>query len=132
MRNPDLELNIKKARGHVVYAWCRAEEWVYVGRSMWGLSRPFDQGHHVIGESEVVDLDRLLIWLCPDFESAKTLEKDLIREHKPRLNKVRFTGPLPRQRIRKDRCAHCGGPMPRQARRFCSLDCRLALPPLTE
>lgn len=71
----------------VVYVWKRGDEYLYIGMSAIGIGRLFRRHNHINPES--VRKEDTISWTF--FESrllAARKELELIREHKPILNKV--------------------------------------------
>jgi hypothetical protein len=69
-----------------VYAWKRKEEWLYIGFSTHGLTRPF--AHNTINHIEKVQpQDQLICWAFENKFDAQLKEMELILTHKPKYNK---------------------------------------------
>jgi hypothetical protein len=128
-----------------VYAWVRGEEWLYVGFSSRGLSRPLTYGHHALDDFR--DTDELLVWRFKTIRYAFTFEQKLIEEKRPTKNKAGIAVQKPVKPPEKpaiepparkpylapdiskrqsELCDRCGRSF-QQARkwqRFCSKECR--------
>jgi len=69
-----------------VYAWRRGEEYLYIGQTGSGWDK-FKRKHRVIGKVETrLETDFIDIWICSDYKEINSLEKDLIKELKPKYN----------------------------------------------
>jgi predicted GIY-YIG superfamily endonuclease len=74
---------------YYVYAWIRNKDWLYVGLSKNVHQRIFD--HNVIGIEEPFQItDKILLFNCSSKDEMCLLEKQLIRENKPKYNKYGY------------------------------------------
>lgn len=71
-------------RQPLVYGWYRNEKYLYIGSSQSGIGRIFSDCHHIFTKYEFSPTDDIHIWFCEEY---KTLERSLIKEYKPLLNK---------------------------------------------
>ena len=69
-----------------VYGWVREQVYLYIGHSSIGRHRFYS--HHIFEKYKPKSNDRIDVWFCDDKEEAAELEKDLIRDLTPVLNKT--------------------------------------------
>ncbi len=130
MRNPDLKISGKRfnlMKLPCVYAWLRGDEWMYVGVSTRGISRPLAYGHHAM--SDFLDEDVLLIWRFRKEKSALDFEQELIKEKQPAKNVAGIEGDLAKARksnYNRHQCERCGADFYTRTKwqRYCSPICR--------
>lgn len=88
--------DLHQAKRPMVYVWSRSDEVLYVGKSMHGLMRVLDPGHHrIAGGHSVQPEDRFRLIPCADNQDACRAEARLIRELQPRLNSRRRRWAMP-------------------------------------
>lgn len=88
MKLPDMTISGKELlvmNQALVYGWKRDGKYLYIGSSLRGYGRLFQ--HHAIAFDEILQTDTFEFW----YSSAETIridEAQLIKEHRPRLNKT--------------------------------------------
>lgn len=78
---------VAKLYSPLVYMWRLDMEWLYIGSSAYGVARVFDSNHTSSHAARLAGAELHLI-LCASHMEAQDLEKDLIHDLKPRLNKI--------------------------------------------
>lgn len=71
-----------------VYAWVRGDQWLYVGKSMVGVSRVISAHHSTIRPSMILATDRILFWQRHGAQEIAALESRLIDAKQPLYNKA--------------------------------------------
>jgi len=84
---PHITVPGKLLRSYLVYGWRRGEKYLYIGLSGVGLTR-LNNGHHVFGRDKLLSTDEIDVWYCDSRLEAGLLESKLIKEHKPKHNKM--------------------------------------------
>jgi len=78
---PDYRRGVKP----LVYAWKRADQWLYVGRSHMGQARIYN--HNRINKVEPLqNIDEIFVWEFEKASEANFLEAQLISLHQPIYN----------------------------------------------
>lgn len=87
---------LRHLQGSYVYWLMIREQHDYIGMKAGSRPRPFERDHHVIGQREIRDHDRLLIFPMPNGPTARWVEAALIDLFGPDLNRAHPTlGPAP-------------------------------------
>lgn len=91
---PDFAISgmiFKQYTSNCIYIWRRGVQYLYVGISGSGITRPLK--HNKIDVIEkVLDTDIIEVWFYPNYswEELEALEKSLIKKHKPLYNSSRY------------------------------------------
>jgi hypothetical protein len=84
LRSPDLTLSASLFTDSAVYGWKRGDKYLYIGKALCLIKRWAN--HHAISLRDMGPTDTIDIWFC-DTRIIDHLEKELIREYQPSLNK---------------------------------------------